>query len=225
MNFLRLFNCCCCEERCSKSSSSSVGVLYKEEIPANSQKALVCDEVNSSLTMVYSKAMSFKNGPVIDQCFDGVSSNLSEINKVNMFQRAQNREFLGMTEREEAIWKGNYEFICFGDPQIGMGDQAREEDFSRIAVEYINKRKELIKFVIVCGDHTHNLEDYWSKGDLIGGRKKRINELAAYKRIYSKLDESVPLICVCGNHDVGNKPTINTIQLYKEEFGDDYFTF
>jgi len=57
------------------------------------------------------------------------------------------------------------------------------------------------------------------------GEKKRLEELAAYKAIYSKLDEDIPLVCVCGNHDVGNKPTEETIDLYRKEFGDDYLTF
>jgi len=143
----------------------------------------------------------------------------------NMFLRAQNREFWGMKEVEESMWNGNYEFICMGDAQVGMGDQKKEEEFSRLAVELINKRKDRIKFVVVCGDQTHNLEDFWSKGELEVGRKKRLNELAAFKNIYSKLDKSIPLVCVCGNHDVGNKPTEKTIQLYKEEFGDDYLSF
>merc|ERR1712203_1044810 len=98
-------------------------------------------------------------------------------------------------------------------------------EFSKLAVEFINKRRDRIKFVVVCGDHTHNLEDVWSKGNLEGGRKKRIQELAAFKGIYSKLDDTIPLVCVCGNHDVGNKPTEKTIQQYKEEFGDDYLSF
>jgi len=144
---------------------------------------------------------------------------------VNMFLRAQNREFFGMAESNESKWNGSYEFICMGDPQFGMGDQQREEEFSRLAVEFINQRKNSIKFVIICGDHTHNLEDFWSKGDLEGGQRKRLEELVAYKKVYSKLDKSIPLVCVCGNHDVGNKPTTKTIQLYKEEFGDDYFSF
>merc|ERR1712087_830326 len=144
---------------------------------------------------------------------------------MNRFLRAQNRVFYGMTEVEESIWKGNSEFICMGDAQIGMGDQKKEEEFSKLAVEFINKKKDRIKFVVVCGDHTHNLEDMWSKGDLEGGQKKRIQELAAFKGIYSKLDDTIPLVCVCGNHDVGNKPTEKTTQLYKEEFGDDYLSF
>jgi hypothetical protein len=69
-----------------------------------------------------------------------------------------------------------------------------------------------------------------------------------------KIDPSIPLVCLCGNHgaepapsscltasvqrlpphargtriertDVGNTPTRATIYSYKERFGDDYFRF
>lgn len=104
-----------------------------------------------------------------------------------------------------------------------------EEEFSRRAVDFINGRKDKIKFVIVCGDLTHNLEGIWSKVEGVPqveeGRKKRLEQLAIYKEIYSKLDKDIPLVCVCGNHDVGNKPTEKTIGLQKQEFGDDYLTF
>jgi len=141
----------------------------------------------------------------------------------DMFLRAANRNFRGMTKEKESSWKGKFDFICMGDPQIGMRDRQKEEEFSKRAVEFINRRK--VKFVIICGDHTHNLEGIWNKGDKKAGRKKRIDQLKAYKDIYSKLDKDIPLVCVCGNHDVGNQPTKETIDLYREEFGDDYFTF
>jgi len=163
-------------------------------------------------------------GPANDIRMD-IDSEETGTGKTNIFLRAQNRKYLGMTESEESLWEGNYEFICMGDAQIGMGDQKAEEEQSRAAVEFINKRKERIKFVVICGDHTHNLEGMWSKGDIEGGRKKRLEELKSFKQIYSKIDESIPLVCVCGNHDVGNKPTRKTTNLYKEEFGDDYFIF
>merc|ERR1719320_10962 len=139
--------------------------------------------------------------------------------------RARNRKFLGLTEDLESMWTGDFQFVVLGDPQLGMGEQEVEEEFSRCAVEFINGRKDQIKFVVVCGDHTHNLEGIWSKGNVELGRKLRLEQLAAYKKIYSKLDRDVPLVCVCGNHDVGNKPTEKTIGLYTKEYGDDYHTF
>jgi len=142
----------------------------------------------------------------------------------DMFHKANNRGFDLLEEQYEGKWSGDFEFICMGDPQIGFYDQKKEEEFSTKAVSFINLMKP--RFVVVCGDHTHNLEDIWSKKKgLEHGRKKRIEELKAYKNIYRKLDKDIPLVCVCGNHDVGNKPTERTTQLYKDEFGDDYFAF
>jgi hypothetical protein len=41
----------------------------------------------------------------------------------------------------------------------------------------------------------------------------------------SKIDEDIPLLCVCGNHDVGNTPNKVTLERYRNDFGDDYFSF
>lgn len=204
---------CCTGQQDFKSTSSTDRVQYGKTKPLRTSTVVgLGDKVETSLFLDLDKICNNADSKV-------------ETKNVNMFLRAQNREFFGMTESNDSIWTGNYEFICMGDPQFGMGDQERVEEFSRLAVEFINQRKNRIKFVIVCGDHTHNLEDFWSKGDIEGGRMKRLQELAAYKKIYSRLDKDIPLVCVCGNHDVGNKPTAKTIQLYKEEFGDDYFSF
>lgn len=40
-----------------------------------------------------------------------------------------------------------------------------------------------------------------------------------------ELQPSIPLICVCGNHDVGNVPTPDTLTEYRKDFGDDYMAF
>lgn len=43
-----------------------------------------------------------------------------------------------------------------------------------------------------------------------------INELQIkdFQQVFSKLHPSISLICVCGNHDVGNTPDKNTINKY-----------
>jgi 3',5'-cyclic AMP phosphodiesterase CpdA len=53
----------------------------------------------------------------------------------------------------------------------------------------------------------------------------RARQEADLKAVYSRLDPAIPMVCVCGNHDVGNSPTPATIQKYKDSFGDDYFSF
>lgn len=46
--------------------------------------------------------------------------------------------------------------------------------------------------------------------------KTKINELQIndFRQIYSKLHPSISLVCVCGNHDVGDNPNEETINRY-----------
>ena len=30
---------------------------------------------------------------------------------------------------------------------------------------------------------------------------------------------------MCGNHDIGNTPTVESVQNFRDKFGDDYFAF
>jgi len=145
-----------------------------------------------------------------------------------MFLRGKGRKFDGLDQETEEKWIEAFEFIWMGDTQIGFGDEHQEKMNTRLAVQFINERfeKRLIKFVVVCGDHTHNFENIWSKKESLEvNRKKRISQLKSYKSIWRLLNPKIPLVCVCGNHDVGNAPTEKTIRLYTEEFGDDYLAF
>jgi len=45
------------------------------------------------------------------------------------------------------------------------------------------------------------------------------------KKSLLRLDPSIPAICVCGNHDIGNQPSEKTVTRYRGSFGDDYFSF
>lgn len=40
-----------------------------------------------------------------------------------------------------------------------------------------------------------------------------INELQVkdFQQVFARLDPSISLICVCGNHDIGNSPDENSI--------------
>jgi len=40
-----------------------------------------------------------------------------------------------------------------------------------------------------------------------------------------EIHPAIPLLCVCGNHDVGNRPTASSVEAFKKDFGDDYFVF
>ncbi len=66
-------------------------------------------------------------------------------------------------------------------------------------------------FVVVCGDLVNK------PGDPA--------QTAEYRRIAGKLDPSIPLFNVAGNHDVENAPTPESLAAYRDLFGRDYYSF
>src|SRR4051812_13570471 len=81
-------------------------------------------------------------------------------------------------------WSGPFFFVQMADPQFGFMDAAQEAKNADRAVEHVNRLKP--KFVIVCGDLVHPPP----------GSDGRKEKLAEFKRIFSKIDASIPLICV-----------------------------
>ncbi|MFA5245449.1 MAG: metallophosphoesterase [Pedobacter sp.] len=99
------------------------------------------------------------------------------------------------------------------DTQFGFFNANKE--FSR---ETVNMEKAIAEsnrlkpaFVVICGD--------------LVNKPGNLAQIAEYKRIAAKLDPSIKLYSVSGNHDVENVPTPQSLALYKQHFGDDRYTF
>ena len=104
-------------------------------------------------------------------------------------------------------------FIQMSDPQFGMfqkdaGYQHETVNFD-FAIATANRLKPA--FVVITGDLTNNRED--------------AAEVAEFKRIAAKLAPGIRLFNVPGNHDLGNEPTPESLAVYRERFGPDYYTF
>jgi len=143
--------------------------------------------------------------------------------------KAENRTLPGF-EEDRGGWKEPFFFVQAADTQLGMivnyGDGSiaeqypnvtweREMELCRLTVEKVNRMSPPPAFFIVCGDLVDAMPDKWPEI-----RKEQEKD---FMEVFKEL--SVPLVCVCGNHDVGNKPTKDTIANYKSSFGDDYFSF
>lgn len=104
-------------------------------------------------------------------------------------------------------------FIQLADPQFGAftadRDFAQETANYEFAVANVNRLRP--KFVIICGDLINKI------GDPV--------QAAEYFRITAKIDPSIPVYAVAGNHDVGNEPTPETLAYYRQHFGKDYYSF
>jgi 3',5'-cyclic AMP phosphodiesterase CpdA len=104
-------------------------------------------------------------------------------------------------------------FLQLTDPQFGMytdnKDFAQETANFDFAVATANRLHPA--FLIVTGDLVNK------PGDAA--------QVAEYRRIAAKLDRSIPLYNVAGNHDVENVPTPESVSAYVKVFGPDRYSF
>lgn len=104
-------------------------------------------------------------------------------------------------------------FIQLSDPQFGfMAANANFEQETvnfEFAVATVNRLRPA--FVVITGDLVHKTGDE--------------AQMAEYRRIVRKVDSSIPVYDVAGNHDVGNEPTTESIQAYNDRFGPDHYAF
>lgn len=114
-------------------------------------------------------------------------------------------------------------FIQAADTQLGLIDWFFEKKISwdkelaliEKMIDKVNQMQPKPSFLIICGDMVNEFPE----------SEHREAQLADHKKVFDKLDKTIPLVCVCGNHDVGDKPTPDTITKYRSDFGPDYLTF
>jgi 3',5'-cyclic AMP phosphodiesterase CpdA len=98
-----------------------------------------------------------------------------------------------------------FSFAQMCDTQLGMGGYEHDVKTFGLAVDQINQMKP--DFVVICGDLVSKAND---------------KSWADFKRI--KAGFKIPCHCAAGNHDVGNKPTAESLRRYREKIGKDYYT-
>ena len=96
-----------------------------------------------------------------------------------------------------------------------------EIGISKQCVQRINSMKgdERPLFVCVCGDLVDTEESFINELARWKSAKKHWEKKILYERqirdwqeVWSHLDDDIGLVCLCGNHDVGNRPTADSIQ-------------
>ena len=95
-------------------------------------------------------------------------------------------------------------FAQISDTQLGFSDYQRDIDSFRRAVTQINDLEP--DFVVICGDLVNHADD---------------KSFSDFKEIESSL--RMPCYCVPGNHDIGNKPSPESLNRYRKTIGEDYF--
>jgi predicted MPP superfamily phosphohydrolase len=130
---------------------------------------------------------------------------------------------VGLESERAAEESEAFTFVQLADTQFGFmnHDESWLEDIALTerAVHHINRIRPA--FAVVCGDLTNSLVELTPSAD----PEIRTRQVADFKRVFAQMSPDVPLVCVCGNHDVGNRPTELSIARYVADFGDDYFAF
>lgn len=113
-----------------------------------------------------------------------------------------------------------YFYIQAADPQLFF--KQKDDRNWRRTVALVNKLKP--DFLIVCGDLI--------QADNSAAKWKKPGEIATYEKLAktylagaARLDKSIPLRNVAGNHDVSLQPTPETIAWYEKRFGKAWYAF
>jgi serine/threonine-protein phosphatase CPPED1 len=105
------------------------------------------------------------------------------------------------------------QFVLLGDPQFGMyatnAGFVHETANYEFAVATVNRLKP--GFVVILGDLVNKAGDP--------------DQIGEFKRITAKLDPSIPVYLLPGNHDLGNEPTPETLAAFRRNLGRDYYSF
>jgi 3',5'-cyclic AMP phosphodiesterase CpdA len=94
--------------------------------------------------------------------------------------------------------------IC--DTQLGFGGYEHDVNSFKQAVKQINVLEP--DFVVICGDLVNT------------GNEKSFADFNTIKSGFN-----MPCYCVSGNHDVGNQPTLASLEYYRRTVGKDYYEF
>ena len=129
-----------------------------------------------------------------------------------------------------------HSFVICSDTQLGIASQniewETELEYSRQAVCLINSLNPPPRFVCVCGDLIDMEYTFEQKRGYSSKfkSKEECDEVQDqqnkdFQRVWRDLRPDVALVCLCGNHDIGNRPTPSSIQRYKDAFGDEFLAF
>ena len=133
-------------------------------------------------------------------------------------------------EASERTWTEPFTFILTADTQFGLIEKhilkkanARWDEemaLTRSTIRCINRMRPKPKFIVVCGDMLD--EQPGPNEEKIATREEQYQD---FIQVFQELDPDIPLVCVCGNHDICDVPTEESYEIYRKQFGPDFYSF
>jgi serine/threonine-protein phosphatase CPPED1 len=151
------------------------------------------------------------------------------------FRRAQQNRTLhhvNLPQTSDSQHRRPFSFVVCADTQLGMTNANREWEtelvYARHAVKQINALRPRPAFCCCCGDLVDmEYTFYVPKGEFTKEECDAIQDQQNrdFQTVWSELHPDIALVCLCGNHDVGNRPTRSSVDRFTDAFGDDYLAF
>ena len=131
-------------------------------------------------------------------------------------QVAKERKILTLTRILEPTFYEPFSFIYISGLENGLVSDGEDEDCQKMdlvqrLVKNINKIQPLPKFVVLCGGLTNN------------GKRKSCR--VPLENALKTLDQSVKVLCIPGDSDFGHDLDTNMVDSYRNELGDDWYSF
>jgi 3',5'-cyclic AMP phosphodiesterase CpdA len=140
------------------------------------------------------------------------------------------REYIGLSRDIQSEWEKDFTFVIIGDPQFGLNNYKKdlsidlkiqtgglefEIEQNRLLQTIISINRCRPKFVIICGDITNAYPT----------QSSYTSQTEAFRRCISRISETIPVLFLPGNHDLGDEITKENLELYHKSYGADYYGF
>jgi hypothetical protein len=138
---------------------------------------------------------------------------------------------------ELIVTQPKHSFVICADSQVGMTslnlEWETELNFCRKAVETINSLQPRPEFVTMCGDIVDMEQSFYYNNPKALRKFETLEECNAiqdkqnedFKKVFNSIHEDIGIVCLCGNHDIGNRPNKTSIERFRNSFGDEYLAF
>lgn len=155
--------------------------------------------------------------------------------RASVAAKENNRTSRNKTELD--VTKSKHSFVICADSQLGMKslnlEWETELNYCREAVSKINALHPRPKFVSMCGDIVDMEQSFYYNNPKSLRKFDTLEECERiqdkqnedFKKVFNMIHEDIALVCLCGNHDIGNRPNKKSIDKYRDAFGDEYFAF
>eukprot|EP00921_Rhytidocystis_pertsovi_P014016 GHVQ01022827.1.p1 GENE.GHVQ01022827.1~~GHVQ01022827.1.p1 ORF type:complete len:325 (+),score=48.63 GHVQ01022827.1:93-1067(+) len=127
----------------------------------------------------------------------------------------------GCRDEEEEVY---VKFVVMADPQLGFlhnnTDWSEEAARLRLVLDHALKEHKPT-FVIIVGDMAQKFPEQENQEI----RVQQVEEFISTVQRVAAQHAHTDILTVCGNHDVGNRPSTDTVERHEQVFGDSYYTF